>query len=145
MLPDAEAMCREWAKSNAAITAQVALRVSTNLPPEGVLPFLTVFRVGGGPLPSNALIDRALMQWDCWGERERDASLLARTLVAEAHRIDLSGGVYVNHTSTDSNPVLTRGWIYGMEVVTGPRRVPEPDTKRGRFIVETFATIRGET
>jgi len=144
VLPDTEAVMVEWAKNNAAITALVALRIATELPPEPTFPFLTAFRVGGGPIAGNALIDRALIQWDCWGMKTRDASLLARTLVREAFEVDMTGGKYVSFTSSDDDPVTTTGWVYGMEVVQGPRRVPEPETRRGRFIVETFVTVRGE-
>ena len=143
MLPDTEAACVYWAKNNTALNAVLSGRVSTNLAadPSG-WPFLTVFRVGGQPVRgSESLIDRALIQWDVWGDTiERDmiraTSHVARVLVAEAHH---ATGTKVTPDGPDNI-----GWIYGFEVITGPRRVPQPDTNRSRFIVETFVTIRGE-
>lgn len=129
MLPDAEVLAVQWARNNPAIASVVGNRVATRLPKDPSFPFLTVFRVTGGPDVSDAPLDLPILQWDCYGASRGDASpdyasasQLARTLVSEA----------LEARST----VGTWGVILGMRVISGPRRLDEPVTGWARYVVE---------
>lgn len=135
-LPDAEVVAVQWAKADAPITAIVSQRVSTSLPKEPTFPWLTVFRVTGGPDRSEAPIDIPLLQWDCYarkGEYNPDyatAYLLASTVVEQAR--DYPGG-----------DIGVHGHILGFNVVSGPRRFEEPQTGWARYVVEVQMVTRG--
>lgn len=141
VLPDAEVVGVQWAIDDPDINTLVGSRVATNLPqdpfPSGqTVPFLTVFRVGGSPeFPFEGLIDRALLQFDCYGAKGgyREASELARTVVAKLHAFT---GTVVGAGPQNS------AWVYGFEVLTGPRRIHEPETGWARYIVEAFINMR---
>lgn len=148
MLPDLEVITIRWIRDNTALALLHGGRVSANLPDDpfgqsdgGVTvtnPYITVFRVGGQPIDSEGelLIDRGLLQLDFYAPPGdfAGASEAARTFVAEAHAISM---VHVSAGGPSND-----GLIYYMDVVTGPRRVVEPETNWARFIVETFVTAR---
>lgn len=94
------------------LTLIISTRVSTKLPTAPVYPLIVLSRVGGR---SGDWSEPARVQFDCWAETEGQASLLARTLVAE-HR-NLRG------TYPGGRIVLT-------SVVSGP--LPQPDLVSGR-------------
>lgn len=66
--PDVEGATRTWLRNHAAVTAVVGARVFFGIPKKDpTFPLVTVQRVGGGADPSDAPVDRALIQVDCWG------------------------------------------------------------------------------
>jgi len=131
MMPDAEVLAVQWAKANTALNAILGGRVATRLPKEPTFPFLTVFRVTGGPDRSEAPLDIPFLQWDAYAGKAGDASpdyatasLVARTLVEEMRLI-------VSPIS-----ISTHGIIMGFGRPTGPRRMTEPLTGWARYMVE---------
>jgi hypothetical protein len=69
-LPDVEGAMRTWLRTIPAVTAVVAQRVFFGVPKaavEATFPLVVVQRVGGGDDASEAPIDVALIQLDCWG------------------------------------------------------------------------------
>ncbi len=144
VIPDVETVVVQWAKDDALLDVIHNGRVATNLPEDPFNqdsgtpitdPFITVFRVGGQPdRKFDGLIDRALIQIDCYGPPGgyRQASHAARTLVARAH-------IFVGSVAASGPDNLA--WVFGYEIVTGPRRVHEPETNWARYIVEMFANV----
>lgn len=138
--PDAEVACRTWALQLPSLHELVGDRVATNLPPDPFesdsRAFITIFRVGGGPLPGEAFVDRAFIQWDVYGPKKawRTASHAARVLTAEAHKWN---GGHLSGVGPEN-----AAWLYDFEVVSGPRRIPEPETMWARYLVETLVTVR---
>lgn len=141
MLPDAEILVRQWAIQVPALQALLdngdgTYRVATDLPNSPVWPFLTVFRAAGAP-DTDAELDIALMQWDCYAARgntrpdHETSSLLARTLVQE---LRAAGGI----------TIAGYGHIYGFTIIDGPRRIDEPTTGWARRKVDTFVAFREE-
>lgn len=144
VIPDAETVVVQWAKDDPELALLHNGRVATNLPEDpfgqdsgtpNTDPFIAVFRVGGQPQRGfDGLIDRALIQLDVYGPPGdyRGASHAARTLVAQAHTF--TGSVAASGPDN-------LAWVYGYEIVTGPRRVHEPETGWARYIVEMFANV----
>lgn len=149
MLPDMEVLTVQWAKDNAPLNALLNGRASTNLPhdpfgqEDGATPitdpYMTVFRIGGSPenTEGSLLIDRALLQCDFWGGvgDYRGASEAARTFVEEAH-------MFTGTVSGSGSGWSINGWVNYMDIVTGPRRLHEPETGWARFVVELFVSAR---
>lgn len=133
--PSVERLCVEWAKGNAALNGVVAGRVATRLPHQPTFPFLTVFRVAGGPEDFDLPVDQALCQWDAYADVNTSgtpdygtADNLARLLVTEARAATV-------------NVALTEGWLYGMTVID-LRRIDEDALRWARYQVDTLVTVR---
>lgn len=137
-LPDAEVLAVQWAKSRPAIADIVGAKVATRLPKDPEMPWLTVFRVGGGVGSGEALLDAPFFQWDCYagkGEYSPDyetAYALAMTVLEEAHNF--------------SGDVPGYGHILGFRVI-GLRKfqAEEQTTGWARYIVETTMLSRSES
>lgn len=70
VLPDLEGGLRTWLRAQAALSAIVGQRVFFGIPKkatETTFPLLVVSRVGGALDPSEAPVDRPLLQIDVWG------------------------------------------------------------------------------
>lgn len=68
--PDTEGAVRAWLRSAPDVSALVGQRVFFGVPKgatEATFPLVVVQRVGGGDDPSEAPVDIALVQLDCWG------------------------------------------------------------------------------
>jgi hypothetical protein len=70
---DVEGGIRDHLRADAGVSAIVGTRVLFGVPSNAEFPLVTVQRVGGGDDPSEAPIDLALVQIDCWGA-ERNKS-----------------------------------------------------------------------
>lgn len=86
LLPDAELVAVEWLRNTADVTALVADRVYTAVPPEPSWPLIRVLRVGGTPVVATHL-DVARLQIDCWATDKQAAHLVARTVQAALHEL----------------------------------------------------------
>lgn len=81
--PDVEGALRTHLRAAAGVTALVGQRVFFGVPIDddgnvtAQLPFVTVRRVGGGDDPSDAPVDQALIQIDCWASSRNKASATA--------------------------------------------------------------------
>jgi hypothetical protein len=150
LLPDAELVAVNWARTNPAIAAIVGGRVATRLPETSRLtfPFLRVFRVATGTAErSEAPTDVALLQWDAFadgslegGQDYGTASLLARTVAAELTVFDGYQGDPVDRRVTlgDGSEAI----IDGSQVSSGPDRQTEPTTGWARYRLDTLVQIR---
>lgn len=135
---DAEGAVRTWARANADISALVDARVFFGVP-EGVSPgdanwpMLVVRRVGGAPQPDIAPVDRALIQFDCWGATRRSkaqAAALATAVVTAAREL-------TNGTEMGSGVVGQ-----GADVELGPVWSPDPETDQARYVVDVAFYLR---
>lgn len=134
--PSVEQLLVEWAKANAPLNGLLNGRVATRLPGDPTFPFLTLFRVAGGPEDFALPVDQALVQWDSYAQSTNrqtpdfaTAEQIALTLIDEARK------------ESNANVALTAGWLYGMTVID-LRRVNEPDLRLGHYQVDTLVTIR---
>jgi len=142
MLPDLETLVVSWAKQNTSVDALISGRVSTSLPANPVFPYLVVQRVGGNPEYRDYELDRGLVQWDAYGSRGdskpdyRSASKLVRTVISELMKLNNS---FLNVTQTGE-----AAKVYNVQVTSGPRRVPGPDTGWARYSADTLFFTRGD-
>ena len=89
MTVDAERLTSTWLRSRTSITSIVADRVYTATPENPTFPLMRINQYGGSPVFSKPLyLDRAAMQFDCYG----GAKVLARQL-ADAVRSELAAMV----------------------------------------------------
>jgi len=66
--PDTEGAVRTWLRASTVAHAVVADRIYFGVPKESpTWPLVTIQRVGGGNDASDAPVDNALIQLDCWG------------------------------------------------------------------------------
>lgn len=133
-LPDVEKLAVQWAKTRPTITTIAAQRISTSLPKEPIFPWLTAFVVGGGVADGHAPMGWHMVQWDSFGAPGAhtpdydSAYSLASALIEEAFEYQ--------------GRVANIGYIDGFQIVSGPRRVNEPDTNWARYMVETMIMTR---
>ncbi len=137
--PSVERTLVAWAKTYTPVTAIcTSTRISTRLPEEPVFPYLTVKRIGGGPIVGTP-VDNPLVQWDCYGQRTNrnttPPSLSPDYTNAENLALALMGA------AEDVTEVEHEGHIYGMQVLS-MRRLPEEDTMWAHYAVDMFVTIR---
>lgn len=136
---DAEGAVRTWARANATITA-VAEGVFFAIPENygGSWPLLTLARVGGAPELAIAPVDRALIQFDCWGPPSKQeagkylAASLAAAVVTAARQL-------VNPTSMGTDVAGM-----GAEVELGPVWSPDPETDQARYVVDVAFYLRAD-
>jgi len=81
--PDVEGAVRDHLRADVGVSALVGQRVFFGVPlaADGTvaaqMPCVTVRRVGGGDDPSDAPVDQALIQIDCWASSRNKASAAA--------------------------------------------------------------------
>ena len=87
---DVEAAVRTWARTHPAITAQVGARTFFALPddyqPAVKGPALTVALVDDDPHHASGL-DRASLQFDCWGATKAEAAAVRLAAVTALHSL----------------------------------------------------------
>jgi hypothetical protein len=118
LLPSAAAVTVAALKSSTDLNAVTGGRVGTRL--NATLPAVRVQRVAGtSPDPWQ---DQPVMQLDCWGAKEEDADLLARTLVAVLPTLH---GTFAN------------GKLWSYEIESGPFWSPDDPTlsSNARYIL----------
>ncbi len=125
--PSPERFAVAWAKANVPIAALVGTRVATKLPNEPPMPFLRVFLFDAATDGSEAPIDIAQLQFDCYDDDEAGVDVLYRTVVDQLEAL--------NHVSNG------QGFGYGVGSISW-RRTPEPLTKWARFTVLAALTLR---
>lgn len=139
VLPDPEEVAVRWAKSDpdlAALTTPAGdpePHISTLIPEGATSPWLRVIRIPGGSIDTEAPIDHAMLQWDCFAWRDQGspdfigASLLGRTLVAKAR-------VFAGK--------ILESYIYGFTITAGPERMPADERTWARYRVDTQISLR---
>jgi hypothetical protein len=108
---DVEKACRQWARDGGFVTF---FGVNNN----GTFPQVVVQRVGGPD-------DEARIQWDVWGGTKQQAAATAA---------DLATGL-----SALARYAFDGIRLHGAQV-DGVRWVPDPDSDRARYIVDTVVT-----
>lgn len=64
--PDTEGAVRDYLRGHTDVTAQVGTRVFFSIPDQPTWPLVVVRRVAGGDDTSEAPLDQAVIQIDCW-------------------------------------------------------------------------------
>ena len=134
-LPDVEGALRTWLRGRTAITALVGQRVFFGVPKKAdTWPLITLTRVGGGDDQSQAPVDRALIQIDCWGDldtsgngKKADATTLVNTVRAELQAVDRRTALSAD---VDALGINVETVVY----------LPDPDNARPRYVVTAEVT-----
>lgn len=129
-MADIEGAVRTALRNDAGVSALVGQRVHFGVPSNPTWPLVTIRRVGGGDDPSEAPIDLALVQIDCWGA---DRNKTQARAVADAVRT-WAGGV---RRATALNGTVV---AYGV-AVESDLWAPDP-TDRPRYVVTAQVTAR---
>lgn len=131
--PDVEGAVRDHLRADAGVTALVGQRVFFGVPrkaTDATWPLVVVQRVGGGQDASDAPVDVALVQIDCWGQIGADGNgrKAGATALVNAVRSSLEA------MGTDSTAVLKGASV---ETVLW---LPEVDNDRPRYAVTAVVT-----
>lgn len=125
--PDVEGLLRTYLRADAGVAAIVGQRVFFGVPrgaTEATYPLVVVQRVGGGQDASEAPLDVALVQVDCWGSIANGNGLKAAcTALVNSVRAALEA------VGTDQTSALKGA---GVESVLW---LPEVDNDRPRYAV----------
>lgn len=135
---DAEGAVRSWARSEAGIVAVASTRTFFGIPENygGAWPILVCQRVGGAPDPNIAPIDRALIQFDCWGSPDK-------TLGRKAQAASLAAAVVTAARSLQPKTAMGLTAVsFGAEVELGPVWSPDPATDQARYVVDVAFYLR---
>lgn len=123
--PDVEGALRAYLRADAGVAAIVGARVFFGVPrgaTEATFPLITVQRVGGGADTSEAPLDIALVQIDCWGVLDASGNG------------DKAGATALLNTVRSACSHVTDPTIRGINVQT-VIWLPDPDTDRPRYSV----------
>jgi hypothetical protein len=134
--PDTEGAIRTWLRAQPAVTALVGQRVFFGIPKaatEATFPLVTVQLVSTVPDPSEAPVDRSLIQIDCWGSLDASGNgqKAAATALVNTIRALL-------HSITQPTPMGTVT-VFGanVESVTW---LPDPTNDRPRYVLTAEVT-----
>lgn len=150
-LPDGEVVARDWVWNNTAVRALLdngdsTYRCATELPVNPVFPFVTVTQIDAVYPETNIPMGDIFIQFDCYGAKGWDAtpvvlspdvrssSIVARTIVDE---LRAAASISLTPSGTYNNDAF----VYGVQIVGGPRRVGE-EMGWSRQLVEALFTIR---
>lgn len=130
--PDVEGALRTWLRAQSGVSAIVGNRVFFGVPrkaTESSFPMVVVTRVGGAPDLSEAPVDLALVQVDCWGSLNGAGDPLKATAT------DLVNAVRAALESVNGRTTLTAGVdVFGI-AVESVIWSPDPDNDRPRYSV----------
>lgn len=135
--PDPEGAVRTRLRADAGVTAIVGQRVFFGIPKdadESTFPLVVVSRVGGGQDGSDAPVDVALLQVDCWGSI--DASGNGRK--AEAQALVNSARAALEAMGIDQ-PIVAGTQLHGANVES-VLWLPDPDNARPRYALTAEVT-----
>lgn len=125
--PDTEGAVREWLRTRGLplVGEHVYFGIPTSKPAE----FVTIGRIGGGPVAGSLLpLDVARLSLTCWGSSKKKASDIANAVVSEVRAIEatpFTSGVVGHGGEVDS--VLWQ---------------PAADTDTPRYIVDVTITAQ---
>jgi hypothetical protein len=141
--PDVEGAVRTYLRAHTDVTALCGTRVFFAVPRQATYPLVVVTRVGGFDDTSDAPLDQALIQVDCWGDLHTDT--IASPDKAQAAAVlravrqafyDLTHQPAVVSVAGD-DPHDVR--LAGAQVQSDPY-VPDPDNRRPRYAVTAQVT-----
>jgi hypothetical protein len=129
--PDIEGAMRTWLQAQTEMTVLIADRDFFGYPESSKTqtPLIVMQRIGGGPLPGEAPIDLALLQFDCWGgvRNKAQANQVALALI----------GVLASMTAQQ----LSGAFVYGCSVGSSIWS-PDPESDQARYVVTASVTSR---
>lgn len=134
--PDVEGGIRDYLRGHTDVAAAVGARVFFGVPDEPTFPLVAVRRVGGGDDTSEAPIDQALIQLDCWGGV--DAAGHGKKAEADTVRRAVRQALYEIRGATALNASTV---AYGA-AVTSDVFLPDPNNDRPRYAVTALVTAR---
>jgi hypothetical protein len=134
--PDVEGAMRTWLRNHTAVSAIVGARVFFGVPKKSPrFPLVTVQRVGGGDdLGTDAPLDIALLQIDCWGEIDDSGNGVKSGATA------LVNAVRTALRAVGSDTLLTTGVTAHGVNVESVLWLPDPDNDRPRYSVTAEVT-----
>lgn len=135
--PDVEGGIRTYLRADSDVSAIVGSRVFFGVPKaatDAAFPLVTVSRIGGGTDDSDAPLDFALVQIDCWG-----------TIDSSGHGDKAAATTLVNavRSALDrmNGPTTLAGGTVGFGVQeAGVIWAPDPDNDRPRYAVTAEVT-----
>ena len=135
--PDVEGGLRTYLRANSGVSALVGNRVFFGVPrkaTETSFPLVTVQRVGGGADLSDAPVDVALLQVDCWGSLNANGDPLK---VTATHLVNT---VRAAVEAVNGRTTLTSGVDAFGITVESVVWAPDPDNDRPRYSVTAEVT-----
>ena len=143
--PDVEGALRTWLRAQPAVTALVAQRVFFGVPEKATtFPIISIQRVGGTDDISDAYIDQAIIQIDCWGRLYADTDVSKKggdkagcDVLRRTVRTALAG--IRDATPLDSSVVALNA------LVLSDPYIPDPADGRPRYAITTQITARAGT
>lgn len=130
VFPDTEGAMRAWLRSHTAVSALVGARVFFGIPKKNpTFPLITVQRIGGGDDVSDAPLDIALLQIDCWGEIDASGNGVKAGATALVNAVRTA----LRAVGTDTQ--LTTGVTAHGVNVESVLWLPDPDNDRPRYSV----------
>lgn len=128
--PDVEGGMRTWLRAQTGVSALVGARVFFGIPKKNpTFPLVTVQRIGGGQDGSDAPLDLALLQIDCWGEIDASGNGVKSTATALVNAVRTA----LEAVGTDTQ--LTTGVTAHGVNVESVLWLPDPDNDRPRYSV----------
>lgn len=142
VLPAAEAIVIDWAKSLASIVALVGTdssvpNISSSLPTSGgtSMPYLVISSVPGGLeviSAEGAPLELIVLQFDAYARKKPQASSLIQTALAEVREYGI----------TSPAGTFAGARLAGMTKLNGPRPLPERDHEFIRFTADVMVTTK---
>lgn len=125
LFKDVEGALRTWTR-DVLDPPLLARRVFFDVPDNGILPLVTLARLGGAPDAGEIPFDYARITFSVWSRSKQEAAGLVGGLVEALHKMRDSkvGDVALRGANVDS--VL---WS------------PDPDSKLARYIVDATVTV----
>lgn len=140
-LPDVEGGVRAFLRADAGVVALVAQRVFFGVPDEPTWPLVTVQRVGGGDDFSEAPIDQALVQIDCWGRLYSDTDPTKKHGdKAQARAVANAVRAALHEIRSDTTSFV--GCVLYGATVNADLFAPDPDNDRPRYSLLASVSAR---
>ena len=141
-LPDVEGGIRDYLRAHPDVSALIGTRAFFGIPDSPTWPLVVVRRVGGSEDSSEAAIDVAVIQIDCWGRlfNDTDPSKSAHGDKAQADRLRraVRKALWQIRGATAAN---TSTVLYGAVVESDPF-LPDRDNDRPRYALTVRVTAR---
>lgn len=138
--PDVEGALRTYLRAHTDVSAIVAQRVFFGVPDTPTYPLVTVARVGGFDEASEAPIDQALVQIDCWADVHPGTRNAPDKATADQLRRAVRQALYELRGTTavtlaDDSVVRLSG-----AVIQSDPYLEDPDNRRPRYAITAQLT-----
>lgn len=141
-MPDVEGAARAFLRADAGVAALVGTRCFFGIPDAPTWPLVVVSRIGGGDDTSDAPLDQAVLQVDCWGRLYDDTDATKSSHGDKAGCRAVANAVRSAFASLTHQPATAAGcFLYGASVSTDVWR-PDIDDDRPRYLLVVNLTAR---